>query len=259
MRVIHIFVYLLTVSVVCFVSQLENREMDTSTTVLAAPEVTTEMHDANAQMLYGSSPVSSHSMSYLPTAPMPGPLGPLTFSPVATAKTRTEVPSLKFDSPPPAFPGEIFDPSVSLDGSNALSNKLLQEAFASLSLTDKCALSLSMGQLNPDGSKKVPTSNSGVSSATSTPRTHSKANINSPMDGPPMLTASALASAANLSDEMSEIQSVLSETDQESLQKAMSMMRHSELEQVEAEVRRHSPFFISLHSSHHAHFNTTYR
>lgn len=231
---------------------LENVEMDTSsTTVLAAPEVTTEMHDANAQMLYGSSPVSSHNIAFLPTAPLPGSLGPLTFSPVATAKTRTEVPSLKFDSPPPAFPGEIFDPSVSLDGSNALSNKLLQEAFASLSLTDKCALSLaSMGQLNSDGSKKLPASNSGATSATSTPRTRtlSKVNINSPLEGPPMLTASALASAANLSlsDEMSEIQSVLSETDQESLQKAMSMMRHSELEQVEAEVCFKNHYFCCV-------------
>eukprot|EP01032_Pedospumella_encystans_P014775 gene14775-16944_t len=219
---------------------LENREMVcTDTTPSSAEEMTSEMMDANHALRYGSSPIAKHNHAYLPAPPLPSALGPLSFSPVATNKHRMEVPTLKFDSPPPAFPGEMaLDASnLSVDGSSALSNKLLHEAFASLSLTDKCALTLSMGQLNADGSKKlVPGSSatSNVPSATGTPRALSKsANLNllgTSLD-------SSLLTASVTGEEISEMQSVLSETDQESLHKAMAMMRHSELEQVEAEVR----------------------
>ncbi len=219
--------------------QLENREMVcTDNTPSSAEEMTSEMMDANHALRYGSSPIAKHNHSFLPAPPLPSALGPLSFSPVATNKHRMEVPTLKFDSPPPCFPGEMALDATngSVDGSSALSNKLLHEAFASLSLTDKCALTLSMGQLNADGSKKaVPGSsgNSNVPSATGTPRALSKsANLN--LLGTSLDSSLLTTSAAG--EEISEMQSVLSETDQESLHKAMSMMRHSELEQVEAEV-----------------------
>jgi hypothetical protein len=201
----------------------------------AATETSTEVPCVHQAILGGgTSPVSSfHPVVLQPGIPA---LGPLTFSPVITAtKARVEVPPLMFDSPPTAFAGELYDPSVtgSMDGGSSaqLSNKLLQEAFASLSLTDKCALSLSMGQMNPPAS-----SNSGIPSANSTPRINSKLNlnINSPHDGP-ILYGTNANSAGNV-DEINDMQSVLSEHDQESLQKAMSMMRHSELQEVENEV-----------------------
>ena len=210
--------------------------MDCAGSVPTAPmESSTEAPFVHQAILGGvNSPVSSyHSAVLQPGIPA---LGPLTFSPVITAsKARVEVPPLMFDSSPPtAFVGELYDPSVtgSMDGGSSaqLSNKLLQEAFASLSLTDKCALSLSMGQMNP------PASSSGIPSANSTPRINSKLNlnINSPHDGP-ILYGSSSNSAGNV-DEINDMQSVLSEHDQESLQKAMSMMRHSELQEVENEV-----------------------
>ena len=224
----------------------------TDTTPSSAEEMTTEMMDANHALRYGSSPIAKHNHAFLPAPPLPSALGPLSFSPVATNKHRMEVPTLKFDSPPPAFPGELgLDANnLSIDGSSALSNKLLHEAFASLSLTDKCALTLSMGQLNADGSKKlVPGSSatSNVPSATGTPRALSKsANLN--MLGTSL--DSSLLTASATGEEISEMQSVLSETDQESLHKAMSMMRHSELEQVEAEVENFLVVFVlSLHAS----------
>jgi hypothetical protein len=110
--------------------------------------MTTEMVDANNTMiaenraLYGNTLVNA--------API---LHHLAFSPTASGnKTHSaaDSPGLKFDAPPPSFPGEVHDPSAagSSEGASALSNKLLHEAFASLSLTDKCALSLSMSQLN---------------------------------------------------------------------------------------------------------------
>lgn len=139
----------------------------------------------------------------------------------------------KLNTPPPAFSGDAHDSansSSNMEGASALSNKLLHEAFASLSLTDKCALSLSMSQINPDAAN-----NSNKNSATNTPRT-SKIGIGlslSPLDSASLNNSTA--SAGNV-DEISEIQSVLSETDKESLDVAMSMMGHLELRQVEDEV-----------------------
>jgi hypothetical protein len=189
-----------------------------------AAEVTSEMVDANSSMIAENRAMfgNTHSAGTH-----------LAYSPVSAAKAAKaiDIPMLKFESPPPAFPLEVHDASGSnFEGNSALSNKLLHEAFASLSLTDKCALSLSMGQLNPEstGSTK--------GSATNTPRT-TKLNLGISLS--PLDTTSLNSSTAGTgnADEISEMQSVLSETDKESLDVAMSMMGHLELRQVEDEVR----------------------
>jgi hypothetical protein len=74
-------------------------------------------------------------------------------------------------------------------------------------------------------------------SATNTPRA---SKIGLALNISPLLDSASLnnssVGAGNV-DEISEIQSVLSETDKESLDVAMSMMGHLELRQVEDEVR----------------------
>lgn len=59
------------------------------------------------------------------------------------------------------------------------------------------------------------------------------------------LNAGAAAGAGAMADDISEIQSVLSETDKESLDVAMSMMGHLELRQVEDEVSSLLPYAAS--------------
>lgn len=84
------------------------------------------------------------------------------------------------------------------DGNDPLSNKLLHDAFSSLSLTDKCALSLSIS-------------------------------------GEP---TESMNSDQTTKDDISEMQGVLSESERGSLGLAMSLMGQFELDQVEVEVRR---------------------
>ena len=180
------------------------------------------------------------------------------------------------DTPPASsLPSEPYDTGNSVSsgnnnlessGSSSLYSKLLHEAFASLSLTDKCALSLSMSQKNNDI-----TPNNG--SVHSTPRAMNKtagssSNLNLKLNlsavdahtsnnnnGTNSNCSTARAGAADnwvsetgslmeasgngrdLVDEMSEMQSVLSETDKEALDKAMLMMGHSDLCRVEDEVK----------------------
>jgi hypothetical protein len=163
--------------------------------------------------------------------------------------------------------------SSSIGGSSALSSKLLHEAFASLSLTDKCALSLSIGQLGNNvgvGNPSVPNNTTiasichdGVSSGTSglsTPRQNGSASgsfvANTPVStsiGGNVVNALdnnngniSLNLSTHSVDDISEIQSVLSETDKESLDVAMSMMGHLELRQVEDEVRMLQMFSVGL-------------
>ncbi len=158
------------------------------------------------------------------------------------------------------------------DMSSSLSNKLLHVAFASLSLTDKCALSLSIGQLSNSNVPSTPTAtlttssgsvgnsaqkSSNYNSAMNTPRGNSDAR-SSNSSGPDALqsSSSTLQAAAHtpsqshsqsvlevrvhrvgsIEDDMSEMHSVLSESDKESLDVAMSMMGQTELNQVEDEV-----------------------
>lgn len=156
---------------------------------------------------------------------------------------------------------------------SSLSNKLLHVAFASLSLTDKCALSLSIGQMSSANAPATPTSSSTPSasssvpnsaqksshlhsnSATSTPRgaadaIHKNDNSSntdaSSMQQHPLMEARVHRSSSGgggssggvLDEDMSEMHSVLSESDKESLDVAMSMMGQTELNQVEDEVRK---------------------
>lgn len=293
---------------VLIILQLENRHPLPHRGPSMAAEVTSEMVDANNTMiaenraLYGSTNLTSSPQ--LHHQQHQHPLHHLTFSPTASGsagKSALDMPSLKFDSPPPAFPTEIHDPAAmasNLEGASALSNKLLHEAFASLSLTDKCALSLTMSQLNryslpllpfrlrrvrwmceksqfatiyggcaghnlsmalvdlsattsvhalcrystgsasevPVGSAKGSTGNSRMS----TPRTSKIGAVAlgfSPLDSTALNVGAGVAAGAGaITDDISEIQSVLSETDKESLDVAMSMMGHLELRQVEDEV-----------------------
>lgn len=129
------------------------------------------------------------------------------------------------------FPSDSLDTSMSDNGaSSALSNKLLHEAFASLSLTDKCALSLSMSQLTSN--------DNGMQSSRSTHHNTPRGVSIGETSHHHMTTHNVgnSLSNSNHTDEINDIQSVLSESDIESLDVAMSMMGHSELKQVEDEV-----------------------
>jgi len=100
-------------------------------------------------------------------------------------------------------------PSVSVTSDLDLrQNSLLYDAFASLSLADKCAFSLSLGG-------------------------NSSSNID--IEGNKTLRVTMSGDVSDDND--FDVQSVLSETDKESLDVAMSMMTESELGKVEAEVR----------------------
>lgn len=104
----------------------------------------------------------------------------------------------------------------------SLTAMLLQETFNTLSLTDKCALSLTLGKAD-----MVPVSS--PSSSSSLPGSERKRRSSS----------KTITSAGGACDEdMSDIQSVISETDMETLDAAMSMMGDMEIQQVEEEVRR---------------------
>ena len=201
-------------------------------------------------------------------------------SPIQASPTNTTIGS----SLPPLHYNDNYDSPMHtttttvLEGSTALSNKLLHEAFAFLSLQDKCALSLSMSQ--KASINDTSTVGSTRTSTTTTPRV-SKLGLNlgstvpSPLDLSTGITTSinmnttntpiagigtsitsSIGNPINISssstnpnyhpnnttsssivDDMSEMQSVLSETDKESLGVAMSMMGHLELRQVEDEVR----------------------
>lgn len=253
----------------------------TSSSTSAAAEVTSEMQDANTALIASNRALYGNNMS---SSVHNTPLSHAAYSPVATAKSALDsTPPLMYDSPPPAFPSELYAYDISSSGgggvgvgigstneggSSALSNKLLHEAFASLSLTDKCALSLSMSQSQQQGGGASPTpgSSKGGSKA-NTPRT-SKVNLSNislgalegsmglgmglgigisggGLSGGGSLNTSSASVCGNV-DEMSEIQSVLSETDKESLDVAMSMMGHFELRQVEDEVRTFGMIVINF-------------
>lgn len=229
-----------------FYFQRENRMVHSIDSTSAAAEVTTEMLDANSALIANNRAIFGNNHS--------GSLTPHThnanYSPIATGKSPLDVPAPKFDSPPPAFPSDIYDSNVNNNegGSSALSNKLLHEAFASLSLTDKCALSLSMSQ-NQKNPESAGTPSSTKGSASNTPRT-SKINLSinmSALEAASLSLNNSSASAGNV-DEISEMQSVLSETDKESLDVAMSMMGHFELRQVEDEVSINSSGFCSFYT-----------
>lgn len=150
----------------------------------------------------------------------------------------------------------------------AVSNMLLQEAFSSLSLADKCALSVSLGthsqalRRNSSGSTTEDTDNGqrasspppGVLAALeeeerlsglrSISREFTKSLSSSDCSGGDayltpikFLKSKSLSLAGDYLDSMS-MRSVISESDKESLDVAMSMMGQQELEQVEDEVRR---------------------
>lgn len=178
--------------------------------------------------------------------------------------------------------------SVADDGdmSSSLSNKLLHVAFASLSLTDKCALSLSIGQLSSGNVPSTPTATLSAASGASASATNSaqrSSNYNSAMNTPRGITDSRSSNSSSGSDvlhaahssssaslqpvhtpsqslslevrmhrvgsmeeDMSEMHSVLSESDKESLDVAMSMMGQTELNQVEDEVRPRDALHVGV-------------
>ena len=108
-----------------------------------------------------------------------------------------------------------------IENKESLSTKLLQEAFSTLSLTDKCAFSLLLGQksvtLTPPNLKDE---DFGFETSNDVRKSDSFSSI----------------LGDNTNDIEYDMQSVLSETDKESLGAAMSMMGQSELNQVEDEV-----------------------
>lgn len=142
----------------------------------------------------------------------------------------------------------------------SLSSMLLHEAFSSLSLTDKCALSLSISQLNQSNSNTNPTSpmanttvvmssTNQISSSTANSTHVTPRNSYNSID----ISGGGVGLNRNHSGDFSgrrltgesigddlefEMQSVISENDKESLDVAMSMMGAQEIEQVESEVRR---------------------
>lgn len=103
---------------------------------------------------------------------------------------------------------------------SAISTKLFQEAFSSLSLTDKCAFSLSIDKFKEINKTKEPFDFSFLSDNSMNDSTVNDQEF----------------SSTGVPEDISEMQSVLSETDKESLDAAMSMMGHQELRQVEDEV-----------------------
>ena len=201
-------------------------------------------------------------------------------SPIQASPTNTTIGS----SLPPLHYNDNYDSPMHtttttvLEGSTALSNKLLHEAFAFLSLQDKCALSLSMSQkasindTSTVGSTRTSTTttprvsklglnlgstvpspldlSTGITTSinmntTNTPIAGISTSITSSMGNPINISSSSTnpnyhpnnTTTSSIVDDMSEMQSVLSETDKESLGVAMSMMGHLELRQVEDEVR----------------------
>jgi hypothetical protein len=108
--------------------------------------------------------------------------------------------------------------SYNLDES--ISNKLLQQAFSSLSLTDKCALSISIGQ-------KIP-----LNSNSFDPRESQTLPVDLPLTD---LKNNSIEKESD-SDFDINIHSVLNTSDKESLNAAMAMMGDFELKQVEEEV-----------------------
>lgn len=126
------------------------------------------------------------------------------------------VPNINVNVSPMDFPGSRF------------STVFLQETFSSLSLADKCALSLSMA--HPiDGSLLF------NSSTAIGPKDTDDSNVNSSFVS---LTSDTNDISRAESSIDFEIQSVISEIDKESLDVAMSMMGESELLQVEGEVKK---------------------
>eukprot|EP01038_Epipyxis_sp_PR26KG_P014148 gene14148-18986_t len=129
----------------------------------------------------------------------------------------------------------------------SISSLLLHEAFNSLSLTDKCALSLSMSQQYPTNNSNLSNTSSVIDTTNSiinSPRdwdqneasfTSSNNDNNNALMGVGMSDGLRLPFVDDLEIEM---QSVISETDKESLDVAMSMMDYAELKQVEDEVRK---------------------
>ena len=105
-------------------------------------------------------------------------------------------------------------PHCELTGSGNLN--LLQAALSSLSLTDKCALSLSLA---PNTSPRASNLDESMESEIS--------NVFMPGRSP----------EANDIDSMFDSQSVISESDKESLDVVMSMMGPHEIEKVESEVK----------------------
>jgi hypothetical protein len=173
-----------------------------------------------------------------------------------------------------ATPASTVNPT---ERDSFVSNKVFHEAFASLSLTDKCALSISMDQyqqqtaairsgtpkrlnsalfVGESGSSAIDSNthmmvdmvmNAGAPSAALS-ASNEIGSLSFPFDTNavlPSTTAPALATVSNGSglfasindEDISDIQSVISETDKESLGKAMSLMGHAELLQVEEEVK----------------------
>lgn len=97
---------------------------------------------------------------------------------------------------------------------------LLQAALSSLSLTDKCALSLSLGP------------------SPSSPRMHDSMDVELPMNfGSNFANSDGGSKIFEDIDAVFDSQSVLSEIDMESLDVAMSMMGPQELAKVESEVK----------------------
>ncbi|RYH18525.1 hypothetical protein EON65_27105 [archaeon] len=151
------------------------------------------------------------------------------------------------------FDSFTFDEASEIDSAAAsMTAMLLQETFATLSLTDKCALSLTLGQIanNTASSEAPPPSAPPQISHIGKIRQTSVRNMDTIMedgvsvlqdicgDPLPPITDSARRHSFNVGEDMTDIQSVLSETDKESLDAAMSMMGHTELQQVEEEVRK---------------------
>lgn len=163
----------------------------------------------------------------------------------------------------------------SADRSDKDPSKLLHKVFASLSLTDKCALSISMKQHVANSSLQntprtfpnfpVASGNSdhpvvememdlceADSSKDMAPRNHFPYNAtlhhsvsSASLNGNQLLgnslhketgNVSTSVAAHNNEEDISDIQSVLSFQDNESLEKAMSLMGDQELQQVEEEV-----------------------
>lgn len=159
-----------------------------------------------------------------------------------------------------------------VSSSSSTSNTLLHEAFTSLSLTDKCALSLSIGQMNANPSAESSSNTNGC--LPSTARNAFSANAiassiqqqqsqNDSLDSSFGLYSSERAAEVQPvtfslperrrnteTDAELDMQSVLSETDKESLDVAMSMMDQHELLQVEDEVRCHNASWCILNSTY---------
>lgn len=111
-----------------------------------------------------------------------------------------------------------------------MSTKMMHEVFASLSLTDKCALSLTLDNT--------------TSAIHNTPRSFNIDNAESSLlldrIDPEVHTtySNSIYEGYDNDEDMSEIHSVFSASDKESLVKAMSMMADQELQQVEDEVKK---------------------